>query len=155
MGDEAESQIEGELDAKAELAEAAAEDAAEEAKPVLRAAADFFKELSNSDFAKTKTAANTTAEFNEEDLIVKKEESFIAKTAEKKFKSKPLKQKQLIEANITVSDGYERPERPERSDFKKGDRKPARGGKKFSGKPRAAAEKKPASKLNDKDFPAL
>ncbi|GAV27327.1 hypothetical protein PMKS-000791 [Pichia membranifaciens] len=152
LGDEAEAQIEGEEDAEAEIQENAA--AAEE-KPQLRSAADFFQELEATEFYKTKKVAAPAADaINAEKLVVKVSEDFIPSTAEKKLKQKAKKEKKFLDVNITVTDGYDRPERPERSDFQKGpaSRKP-RGGKKFTGKPRPA--KKPTGQFNEQNFPAL
>lgn len=153
LGDEAESQIEGEEDAEAELADEA-EDAEE--KPQLRSAADFFQELESNEFYKTKKAAAPSSAINEDELLVKVSEEFIPSTAEKKLKQKAKKEKKFLDVNITVTDGYDRPERPERSDFQKGSRKP-RGGKKFAGKPRAAGKpaKKSSGQFNEQNFPAL
>lgn len=157
LGDEAESQIEGEADAQAETEEAATEE--EEEKPQLKSAADFFQELASNEFNKAKIIESADASINDEDLVVKVTEDFIPSTAEKKLKQKAKKEKKFLDVEITVTDGYERPERPERSDFNKGSRKPTRGGKKFGGKPRTggkpAKASKPVNHLTESNFPAL
>merc|ERR1712007_50849 len=148
LGDEAESQIEGAEDAEIEITENANEDEEEESKPVLRSAADFFSELQNSEFNKSKKAVSPASEIDESSIVVKVVEDFIPASVEKKVKSKTLKQKQFVPANITMSSGFERPERPERSDFKKNG-----SNKKFQGKPKSS--KPVVNQLNDKNFPAL
>ncbi|KAG0677188.1 hypothetical protein C6P40_001065 [Pichia californica] len=157
LGDEAEAQVEGEEDAEADI-EAEAEEVEE--KPQLRSAADFFQELESNEFYQSKSAAAPSSSINEEDLVVRVDEEFISSTAEKKLKSKAKKEKKFLDVNITVTDDYERPERPERSDFQRGSssRKP-RGGKKPTGKARTggkpASTKKPVSQFNEQNFPSL
>lgn len=152
MGGEAESQLEGEQDAEAEV-EAEAEDA--EPKQQLRSAADFFAELSSSEFNKAKEASPSAVSIDEKDLVSTTVEDFLPSTKEKKLKQKAKKEKVYLDLDITVSDGFDKPERPQRSDFQKGSRKP-RGDKKFADKSKSdKPAAKPVSKLTDKNFPAL
>lgn len=149
LGDEAESQLEGEEDAEADASAEDAEDATP--KVPLVSAADYFK---NQTVAEKKESA---VKINPDHLIVKDAEIMVKPSVAKKVKApKAMKEKKLLEVAFTFNDApaqreRERDDRPAR-DFKNSAKKPFNK-KKATPAPKHAS--KPTTNLSEKNFPSL
>lgn len=152
---------EGELEAEVEGAEDAEEELAEDAEPkqVKKSFQDYLKEQEAA--APAVTAPTRTVEaVNEEDIIVKEQESFIQATKTKNLKSKTLKTKTYLDFDATFSDELPK-STPSRGGARGGARgrgnstRGPRGGKSSRGDRAPRPTKNAAPAINDVDFPSL
>lgn len=147
LGDEAESQLEGEADAEVDAEAEEAEDSTP--KVPLVSAADYFK--ANAPVVAEKKEA--AVEIDSDKLIIKEVEVLLESTSGKKAKAqKAQKAKKFLDVNFSFADSTpQREERPAR-EFKNNSAK-----KPFNKKKAASttAAPKSANKLTEKNFPSL
>jgi hypothetical protein len=125
--------------------------ASEEPKEAKKSYADYLAEQS-ANAAKPAAVARAIEGVNEEDIIVKTQESFIEATKTKNTKAKAQKTKTFFEFEALTPEQAPRERAPRDNRAPRGGRAPARGGKGA----RAPKDSKPKGpQFNESNFPSL